>query len=204
LYRGEQFDSDLNLYYLRARYYNPQTGRFLSRDPEDGKSTDPKTLHKYLYAGGDPVNSVDPSGRGMYEYGLMIGRFVAQVGPALAALTSGAVAMADEMSEVVPEILDDVTEALEDLADAAADAAEGLAAAAEELMDAAEDLIETAVDQYNGLVEAAEKGGPIIKLLTCAALTGIGSDIIGVAPGKYKLRFAIGGHLACHTILFSH
>ena len=36
LYRGEQYDSDLGLYYLRARYYNPQTGRFLSRDPEEG------------------------------------------------------------------------------------------------------------------------------------------------------------------------
>jgi RHS repeat-associated protein len=33
---GEQYDSDLALYYLRARYYNPNTGRFLSRDPEDG------------------------------------------------------------------------------------------------------------------------------------------------------------------------
>ena len=32
-YRGEQYDSDLGLYYLRARYYNPVTGRFLSRDP---------------------------------------------------------------------------------------------------------------------------------------------------------------------------
>jgi len=36
-----------------ARYYNAATGRFLSRDPEDGKAIDPKTLHKYLYAGGD-------------------------------------------------------------------------------------------------------------------------------------------------------
>ena len=63
LYQGEQFDSDLGLYYLRARYYNPQTGRFLSRDPEDGDYTDPKTLHKYLYANGDPVNGIDPMGR---------------------------------------------------------------------------------------------------------------------------------------------
>ena len=62
-YRGEQYDPDLGLYYLRARYYNPLTGRFLSRDPEDGKPIDPKTLHKYLYAGGDPVNATDPSGR---------------------------------------------------------------------------------------------------------------------------------------------
>jgi RHS repeat-associated protein len=62
-YRAEQYDSDLGLYYMRARYYNPLTGRFMSRDPEDGKAVDPKTLHKYLYAGGDPVNGVDPMGR---------------------------------------------------------------------------------------------------------------------------------------------
>ena len=62
LYRGEQYDSDLALYYLRARYYNPQTGRFLSRDPEDGKILDPRSLHKYLYAAGDPVNHIDPRG----------------------------------------------------------------------------------------------------------------------------------------------
>jgi len=46
-----------------ARYYNPLTGRFLSRDPEDGSKRDPKSLHKYLYAGGEPVNATDPSGR---------------------------------------------------------------------------------------------------------------------------------------------
>jgi RHS repeat-associated protein len=63
LYRGEQYDNDLGLYYLRARYYNPATGRFLSRDPENGDPTDPQSLHKYLYAGGDPVNRIDPSGR---------------------------------------------------------------------------------------------------------------------------------------------
>ena len=63
LYRGEQFDADLGLYYLRARYYNPATGRFMSRDPEDGKTKIPATLHKYLYASGDPVNAADPAGR---------------------------------------------------------------------------------------------------------------------------------------------
>ena len=69
---GEQFDPDLSLYYLRARYYNAATGRFLSRDPEDGKAIDPKTLHKYLYVGGDPVNWIDPTGRDMFETGLVL------------------------------------------------------------------------------------------------------------------------------------
>ena len=59
---AEQYDPDLGLYYLRARYYNPGTGRFLLRDPENGKAVDPASLHKYLYAGGDPVNAIDPTG----------------------------------------------------------------------------------------------------------------------------------------------
>ncbi len=63
MYRGEQYDPDLGLYYLRARYYNSLTGRFLSRDPENGRRSDPDSLHKYLYAGGDPVNASDPTGR---------------------------------------------------------------------------------------------------------------------------------------------
>jgi RHS repeat-associated protein len=74
LYRGEQYDSDLGLYYLRARYYNPLTGRFMSRDPENGKIKDPRTLHKYLYAEGDPVNRIDPKGKdAIAEYAVELG-----------------------------------------------------------------------------------------------------------------------------------
>ena len=39
------------------------TGRFLSRDPEDGCKYNSASLHKYLYAGGDPVNAKDPTGQ---------------------------------------------------------------------------------------------------------------------------------------------
>jgi RHS repeat-associated protein len=73
LYRGEQYDPDLGLYYLRARYYNPATGRFMSRDPEDGYAKDPASLHKYLYAGGDPVNMIDPTGRDLFDTVLVTG-----------------------------------------------------------------------------------------------------------------------------------
>jgi RHS repeat-associated protein len=85
LYRGEEWDPDLGLLYLRARYMNPLTGRFLSRDPEDGDFDDPATLHKYLYAGDDPVDQSDPTGRAYaipapapkplsgFEFALLIG-----------------------------------------------------------------------------------------------------------------------------------
>jgi len=75
LYRGEQYDADLGLYYLRARYYNPGTGRFLSRDPLDGQAKIPASLHKYLYANGDPINGIDPMGReDMFETGALLER----------------------------------------------------------------------------------------------------------------------------------
>ena len=79
LYRGEQYDSDLGLYYLRARYYNPNSGRFMSRDPNEGKAIDPKTLHKYLYAGGDPVNRVDPRGRDIIGFVLQLDSVIIDV-----------------------------------------------------------------------------------------------------------------------------
>jgi RHS repeat-associated protein len=91
MYRGEQYDSDLGLYYLRARYYNPLTGRFMSRDPEDGQLNDPKTLHKYLYAGGDPIDALDPTGRAdLFETALIEGGSLrAGIVPALVELVGG-------------------------------------------------------------------------------------------------------------------
>jgi RHS repeat-associated protein len=63
LYTGQQFDSVLKQYYLRARYYDPSNGRFNQVDPFAGKTFDPQSLHKYDYCHDDPVNRVDPSGQ---------------------------------------------------------------------------------------------------------------------------------------------
>lgn len=41
---------------------NPLTGRFWTQDAYEGGGSDPQSLHKYLYAGTDPTNQLDPSG----------------------------------------------------------------------------------------------------------------------------------------------
>jgi len=61
-YTGEQWDADLGMYYLRARYYQPSVGRFWTRDTYEGDQSDPLSLHRYLYTQGNPVNRIDPSG----------------------------------------------------------------------------------------------------------------------------------------------
>jgi RHS repeat-associated protein len=62
LYRGETFDPDLGMYYLRARYAQPDTGRFWTADGFEGFADEPISLHRYLYANANPVTGTDPSG----------------------------------------------------------------------------------------------------------------------------------------------
>jgi RHS repeat-associated protein len=65
LYTGEQKDEAAGMYYLRARYYDPAVGRFLTSDPHEGSLQSPQSLNKYAYVENDPVNMTDP--RGLYS-----------------------------------------------------------------------------------------------------------------------------------------
>lgn len=62
LYTGEYWDTDSQLLYLRARWYDAPLGRFISADPYQGNASDPRSLNRYLFAHGDPVHNTDPSG----------------------------------------------------------------------------------------------------------------------------------------------
>ena len=61
-YVGEYLDQDSGFYHLRARDYDPQIGRFVSRDSFEGIRNNPITLNPYLYAHAESVNIIDPSG----------------------------------------------------------------------------------------------------------------------------------------------
>jgi RHS repeat-associated protein len=61
-YAGEFYDEETGLYYLRARYYDPYIGRFISEDSYWGEDTNPLSLNLYTYAFNDPIQYIDPSG----------------------------------------------------------------------------------------------------------------------------------------------
>ena len=55
--------SDQNgLYYMRARYYNPEILRFTNQDILFGNIEEPQSLNRYAYVNGQPINYVDPFG----------------------------------------------------------------------------------------------------------------------------------------------
>jgi len=61
-YTGEWWDADVGLEYLRARWYQPGTGRFTTKDPFPGLMLLPPTQHAYIYVVNDPLRYTDPTG----------------------------------------------------------------------------------------------------------------------------------------------
>ncbi|BCD00434.1 hypothetical protein BC30048_3336 [Bacillus cereus] len=61
-YAGYMYDKEIGMYYLVARYYNPEHGVFLSVDPDPGDEDDPVTMNGYTYADNNPVMLTDPDG----------------------------------------------------------------------------------------------------------------------------------------------
>jgi RHS repeat-associated protein len=61
-FTGEPHEAGGGLVHLRARWYAPGSGRFVSRDPFAGAPSSPATLHPYMYAHNDPATLTDPTG----------------------------------------------------------------------------------------------------------------------------------------------
>jgi RHS repeat-associated protein len=66
-FTGEQSDDEIELIYLRARYYDSVTGRLLSMDSVMGNSADDQSLNRYVYSRNNPINLFDPSGKSFWD-----------------------------------------------------------------------------------------------------------------------------------------
>jgi len=62
LFGGYRIEPLFNLYYQVARFYDPESGRFLSRDPLPGHFEDALSTNPYIYVKNSPMNFVDPMG----------------------------------------------------------------------------------------------------------------------------------------------
>jgi RHS repeat-associated protein len=78
-FTGEQVDLESGLQFLRARYYDPMTGRFISRDPMSGAEMSTQTLNPYVYVENRSPNLIDPGGTtskdSIYAYGGFYGGY---------------------------------------------------------------------------------------------------------------------------------
>jgi RHS repeat-associated protein len=61
-FAGQLYDAESGLYYMRNRYYDPEIGRFIGRDPFVEELPPPGRLNLYAYADNNPVNVVDAFG----------------------------------------------------------------------------------------------------------------------------------------------
>jgi RHS repeat-associated protein len=61
-FTGYEWDPELGLFNAKARYFDPQLGRFLSQDSFLGQIDEPPSLHRYFYANANPTRYVDPTG----------------------------------------------------------------------------------------------------------------------------------------------
>ena len=67
-YTGEEYDEETGLLYLRARYYDPTLGRFISADPYWGRLEEPVTQNRYIYVQNNPLLFTDPSGLDTFDF----------------------------------------------------------------------------------------------------------------------------------------
>jgi RHS repeat-associated protein len=76
-FAGEQVDDELELVFLRARYYDPQVGRFIGRDKHSAPYQTSQVINRYIYTVNNPAILVDPSG---FSYAYHSVRFAAFLG----------------------------------------------------------------------------------------------------------------------------
>lgn len=103
-YTGQQFDALTGLYSLRARYYAPNLGRFLSRDRAWFDTHEPMELNRYGYGRTNPIQYSDPSGYFAIGYGGLLRRVSLRASVAVARVGRTTACLFLQVASVLAEI----------------------------------------------------------------------------------------------------
>jgi len=90
-YRGYHYDSEVNLYYLNSRYYNPEIGRFINADGIIGQVGNIQSTNMFAYCANNPVMFTDSTGYAWWHWGLAVVVVATLIGVSIA--TFGATAV---------------------------------------------------------------------------------------------------------------
>lgn len=185
LYSGEFLDPGTGNYDLRARVYDQSTGTFLTRDTYAGQDGDPITLHQYLYAGADPVNMSDPSGR-FFSIPEVVVDFTIELGTQFKDVAVATYIRSKEIETL--EILGVV--------------ANGLANGYENLFFGPNNLSATAAFSIGfgaGIVQGlVALDSPATAAGLAAAITDVGNETFSTSHQKFSWQFF--GHLAADEV----
>ncbi|TQV68302.1 hypothetical protein FKG94_23730 [Exilibacterium tricleocarpae] len=102
-YAGHIHDQDIGLTYMKARYYDPEAGRFMSPDPVGFVDHNPMSFNRYLYVNNNPYKYVDPDG----EFLNFAAKFVLDVGVNVAFnyVTTGSLGVGSAVKESAMGVL---------------------------------------------------------------------------------------------------
>ena len=111
-YRGYYYDVETGWYYLNARYYDPNVGRFLSPDVILGANGGLQGYNLFAYCNNNPVMFADPSGNFAIFGGLVLGKAAAAVAGAVATVfvTLGSVILSGRAEQVGSGVIDGVSD----------------------------------------------------------------------------------------------
>ena len=102
-YRGYYFDEETGLYYLNARYYDPEVGRWISPEPNTDyggfdKGAGLIGYNVYAYCANNPINNIDPIGEFVISTAILIG-----IGALIGGIAGGAYGYHKSIEDNVPE-----------------------------------------------------------------------------------------------------